>query len=158
LSIYVNKKTDFTVGEIIFAINVVIFSFAAYFLGIEVALYSILTYLAASKTVDFFIEGIEEYIGITIISDESEKIRKMLIKEFGKGVTIYKGKKGFNKTKNETDILFTFVTRLEVNKIKQEIINIDYDSVIIEHGIKEVRGGIVKKRPLQKSLNEDLED
>lgn len=149
LSIYLSKKFGLSIGEIIFIINICIFSLAAFLLSAEVALYSILTYLTASKTIDFFIQGIEEYIGITIISKKSEEIRKKLIKDFGKGVTIYNGKNGYlEDSKKEVDILFTFVTRLEVNKIKQNIISIDHDVVIIEQGIKEVRGGIIKKRPL----------
>ena len=148
LSIYLNKKIGFSIGEIIFGINIIIFSIAAFLLGIEAALYSILTYLIASKTIDFFVQGIEEYIGLTIISKNNEEIKKKLIK-FGKGVTVYKGKNGYQeKEAKDTDILFTFVTRLEVTKIKQEIILIDPTAVIIEQGIKEVHGGIIKKRPL----------
>jgi uncharacterized membrane-anchored protein YitT (DUF2179 family) len=148
LSVYLSKKVGLSIGEVIFIINIIIFSFAAFLLGIEAALYSVLTYLAASKTIDFFVQGIEEYIGITVISKKSEEIRNKLIKDFGKGVTIYNGKSGYlGDSKNEIDILFTFVTRLEVIKIKQEIILIDPEAVIIEQGIKEVRGGIVKKRP-----------
>ncbi len=149
LSIYLNKKTGWSIGEIIFIINIMIFSFAAFSLGIEAALYSVLTYLAASKTIDFFVQGIEEYIGITVISKKSDEIRKKLIKDFGKGVTVYNGRGGYlDDSKNEIDILFTFVTRLEANKIKQEIILIDSEAVILEQGIKDVRGGIIKKRPL----------
>ena len=149
LSLYLTNKIGLSIGEIIFLINIIIFSFAAFLLGIEAALYSILTYLAASKTIDFFVQGIEEYIGITIISKKSDEIRKKLIKDFGKGVTIYNGKRGYlDSSEKEIDILFTFVTRLEVTKIKQGIILTDPEAVIIEQGIKEVRGGIIKKRPL----------
>ncbi len=149
LSIYLSKKMGLSIGEIIFGVNIIIFSFAAFLLGIEAALYSILTYLVASKTIDFFVQGVEEYIGMTIISTKSDEIRKKLIKDLGKGVTIYNGKRGYlGESEKEIDILFTFVTRLEVNKIKKEIILTDPDAVIIEQGIKEVRGGIVKKRPL----------
>ena len=151
LSVYLNKRIGFSIGEIIFFINIIIFSSAAFLLGIEAALYSILTYLAASKTIDFIVQGIEEYIGITVISKKSDEIREKLIKTFGKGVTIYKGKRGYSNDSakdKEMDILFTFVTRLEVTKIKQGIILIDPNAVIIEQGLNEVRGGIVKKRPL----------
>lgn len=147
LSIYLNKKTGLSMGEVIFIINVIIFTFAAFLLSVEAALYSLLTYLVASKTVDFFIQGIEEYIGITIISPKNEKIRKMLINEFGKGATIYEGRRGYFSEK-KIDILFTFVTRLEVVRIKQEILKIDSKAVILEQGIKEVTGGVIKKRPL----------
>jgi uncharacterized membrane-anchored protein YitT (DUF2179 family) len=157
LSIYLNKKIGLSIGEIVFIINLIIFSFAALLLGIESALYSILTYLAASKTIDFFVQGIEEYIGLTIISYKSKEIKKKLIENFGKGVTIYKGKSGYyDDSGKEVDILYTFVTRLEVTKIKDEIILIDPDTVIIEQGIKDVRGGIIKKRPLHRSSNTTL--
>lgn len=151
LSIYLNKKFGLSIGEVVFGLNAIIFSVAAILLSVESALYSILTYLAASKTIDFFVQGIEEYIGLTVISKKSEDIRKMLINEAGKGVTIFVGKNGYqeNKTKQKNiDILYTFVTRLEVVKIKQKILLTDSNAVIIEQGIHEIHGGIVKKRPL----------
>lgn len=149
LSIYLSKKLPLSIGEIIFAINLIIFSFAALLLGTEIALYSILTYIVASRTVDFFIQGVEEYIGLTIISKKSEEIRKKLTKDFGKGVTIYNGRSGYlDESRKEVDVLFTFITRLELTKIRQGIINIDPEAVIIEQGIKDVTGGIIKRRPL----------
>jgi uncharacterized membrane-anchored protein YitT (DUF2179 family) len=147
LSVYLNRKTGFSMGEIIFFINVIIFSFAAIFLGIEAALYSILTYLVASKSIDFISHGIEEYTGLTIISDKNEEIRKKLF-EMGNGVTIYKGNKGYanEKDKKEIDILFTIVSRLEVFKIKKAIQEIDVHALIIEESISEIEGGFIKKR------------
>lgn len=147
LSVYLNRKTGFSIGEIVFFINVVIFSFAAIFLGIEIALYSVLTYLVASKSIDFISHGMEEYIGLTIISDKNNEIRKRLY-ELGNGVTIYKGNKGYanEKDKREIDILFTIVSRLEVFKIKKAIQEIDVNALIIEETISEIEGGFIKKR------------
>lgn len=147
LSVYLNRKTGFTMGEIIFFINIIIFSFAAIFLGIEAALYSLLTYLVASKSVDFISHGIEEYTGLTIISDKNKEIRKKLI-ELGNGVTIYKGSKGYSeeKERKDIDVLFTIVTRLEVVKIKSEIERIDNHALIIEEKISEIEGGVIKRR------------
>jgi uncharacterized membrane-anchored protein YitT (DUF2179 family) len=147
LSVYLNRKTGFSMGEIIFFINVIIFSVAAAFLGVEVALYSILTYLVASKSVDFISHGLEEYTGMTIISDKNKEIRKKLF-EFGNGVTVYKGNKGYanEKDKKEIDILFTIVTRLEVFKIKKAIQSIDPQALIIEESINEIDGGFIKRR------------
>lgn len=147
LSVYLNRKTGFSMGEIIFFINLVIFSFAAVLLGIEPALYSVLTYLVASKTVDFISHGIEDYTGLMIISDESESVRKRLIL-LGKGVTVLKGNKGnsFEKNTKEIDVLFTVVTRLEVFKIKKEIADIDPQAFIVEQNVNEMSGGFIKKR------------
>jgi uncharacterized membrane-anchored protein YitT (DUF2179 family) len=147
LSVYLNRRTGFSMGEIIFFINIIIFSFAAVFLGIEIALYSLLTYLVASKSVDFISHGLEEYTGLTIISDKNKQIRKKLF-ELGNGVTIYKGNKGYadDKDKKEIDILFTIVTRLEVSKIKSEISKLDDKALIIEEKISEIEGGVIKKR------------
>ncbi len=91
LAIYLSKKTGLTIGDIILIFNIIIFSFGAYILSIEIALYAILTYFSASKTVDFIIEGVEEYTGITIISNNSEKIRLMITEKLERGVTIYSG-------------------------------------------------------------------
>ena len=147
LSIYISRRIGFSIGEIIFFINVIIFSVAAFLLGIEAALYSILTYLAASKTVDFISHGIEEYTSLTIISEKNEEIRKKLVKYLGKGVTVYKGKKGFSEDRQkEIDILFTVVTRLEVFKIKKEILNTDPSALMIESSVNEMHGGFIKKR------------
>jgi len=150
LAIYLNRKINLSIGEIIFGINILIFSVAAIFLSIETALYSMLIYISATKTVDFIVEGIEEYIGITIISKKSSEIRKRLLKDLGKGVTIYKGKGGNAEGTEgqDIDILFTIVTRLEVSNIKNEILSIDPLALVIENSINEVHGGILRdKRP-----------
>ena len=157
LAIYLSKKTGLTIGDIILIFNITIFSFGAYILSIEVALYAILTYLAASKTIDYIIEGIEEYTGITIISNRSEKIRLMITEELGSGVTIYSGKGGHGKKSNnlkQIDIIYTVITRLETARLRTEIDKIDADAFIIMNSIKDTKGGMIKKRPLEKQIND----
>jgi len=147
LSVYLNRKTGFSIGEIIFLINIIIFSFAAIFLSIEATLYSILIYLVASKTVDFIVHGIEEYISLTIISNKNREIKKKLVESLEKGVTVYKGTGGHSDSFNgETEILYTVITRLEVVRIKNDILKIDPNAVIIEQSVSEVYGGFLKKR------------
>lgn len=151
LALYVSKKTTLTVGDVILFINIVIFSAAAILLGIEKAFYSVLIYLAASKAVDFIIEGIDEYTGVTIISDKSDEIRKAIIEKTGRGVTIFSGKKGFGKrgeVDHEIDIVYTVITRLEISKLKSDIDNIDENAFIVFQSINDTKGGMVKKRPL----------
>jgi len=149
LAIYVSKKTGLTVGDVILLINLIIFSFGVYILSVEIALYAVLTYLSAAKTVDFIIEGVEEYIGITIISKESDEIRKMIIEDLGRGVTIYNGKGGYSPAgehSNSIDILFTVITRLEISTLNQKIEAIDDKAFIIMNSIKDAKGGIIKRR------------
>ena len=88
LAIFLSKKLGTTIGDIVIIINVIIFSVFSYFLGIEVAMYSMITYLAASKTLDFLVEGIEEYIGVTIVSSKCEEIKEMIYNKLGRGVTV----------------------------------------------------------------------
>lgn len=151
LAIYLSKKFRTTIGDIIMVINILIFSAAAYFLSIEVALYSMITYLSASKTLDFLVEGIEEYIGVTIIAKQSEKIRQMIINHMGRGVTVYSGKKGYGKRgeSQDTDIIFTVITRLELNKLHAEIEKIEPDAFVVMNSVKDTKGGMIKKRPLK---------
>lgn len=150
LAIYLSKKFGTTIGDIIIVINVIIFLTAAYFLGIEVALYSMITYLAASRTLDFIVEGIEEYIGVTIVSSRSEKMREMIIDKMGRGVTIYSGKGGYGKRgeTKEVDIIYTVITRLELNKLNTEIQKVEPDAFVVMNSVKDTKGGMIKKRPL----------
>ncbi len=151
LAIALSRTTGATIGDIILTVNIIIFSAAAYFLGAEAALYSIITYLAASKTLDFIIEGIEEYTGITIVSSHSEEIRAMVTEKLGMGVTVYKGKRGFGKHghQNDTDIIFTVITRLEISKLRNEIEKIDPHAFVVMNSVKDTRGGMIKKRPFK---------
>ena len=151
LAIFLSRKFGATIGDIIIAINVVIFSVAAYFLSVEIALYSMITYLSASKTLDFIIEGIEEYMGVTIISAHNEKIRQMIIEKLGRGVTIYNGKRGFGNAgeTKDIDIIYTVVTRLELNRLNTEIAKIDSKAFVVMSSIKDTKGGMIKKRPLK---------
>lgn len=146
LSVYINRKTGFGVSEIILFLNILIFITAGFLLGIETALYSMITYIIASKAIDFTSHGFEEYTGITIISDKSNKIRKKLFEDLGKGITVYSGEKGNSKEKEKIDILFTIVTRLEVFKVKKSVSEIDPSALIIEQRIADIEGGFMKKR------------
>jgi uncharacterized membrane-anchored protein YitT (DUF2179 family) len=152
LAIYLSRKKSLTVGDFILLFNIVIFSVAAALLSVEVALYSILTYLSASKTVDFILEGIEEFTGVTIISVRSHLITEMIQNKLGRGLTIYSGRKGFGKSgasDQYIDIIFTVITRLEINRLTTEVELIDPRAFIIMQSIKDTRGGMVKKRPLK---------
>ncbi len=150
LAIFLSRKLGTTIGDIIIVINVIIFSAAAYFLSMEIALYSMITYLSASKTLDFIVEGIDEYIGVTIVSSHSEEIREMIIHVMGRGVTVYNGKRGYGKRgeTKEVDIIYTVITRLELNKLNTEIKKITPDAFIVMNSVRDTKGGMIKKRPL----------
>jgi len=152
LAISLTKKLGLTVGDIILIVNILIFSAAAWILSVETALYSILTYISASKTVDFVIEGIEEYTAVTIISIKAESVRMMIIEKMGRGVTTFKGEKGYGKrghTEGDMKIIYTVITRLEVSKLNTEIEKIDPHAFVIMSSVKDTRGGMIKKRPLK---------
>jgi len=152
LAIFLNRKFRLTIGDIILIFNILIFSVVAYLLSIETALYSILTYLSASKTVDFVIEGIEEYTAITIVSHKADEIRRMISQKLGRGVTVYQGKRGFGTrgdNKGDMEIIYSVVTRLEVNKLTTEIEKIDPQAFVVMSSVKDTRGGMIKKRPLK---------
>lgn len=152
LAIALSKKSSMSVGDVISIINILIFSASAYLIGMKIALYSMLTYFVASKTVDFITNGIEEYIGITIISEKSDELQQVIIRNLGRGVTVYKGESGFGSTglkeNVERKILFCVVTRLETHKILVEIEKVDAKAFVIQHSINETKGGMIKKRPL----------
>jgi uncharacterized membrane-anchored protein YitT (DUF2179 family) len=134
------------VGDVILLLNIFIFAAAAFFLGIESAMYSVLTYLAASRTIDFILHGIEEYTAITIISDRSQEIREAIILLLNRGVTVYKGRRGL--TDEEQDILYCVVTRLEIGKVKNAVRELDEAAFIVVHALADAEGGLIKAKGL----------
>lgn len=144
------KRTPFTVTEIILAINILIFIIAAFELGVMTALYSVLTYFTASKSIDFVVEGIEAYTGVTIISGQSELLKHRLVNEMGRGITVYKGERGFLPGQFETsadcDIIFTVVTRLELRRLKNLVQETDPKAFVFASTIKEASGGVLRRR------------
>ena len=131
------------VGDVILLLNVIIFSAAAFFLGIESALYSMLTYFAASKTIDFLIHGVDEHTAITIISEKSDEIRKAIVRDLKRGVTVYKGEGGLDRASQ--DILFCVVTRLEIGGVKRVVRDIDASAFIVVYPLADAEGGVTKK-------------
>jgi uncharacterized membrane-anchored protein YitT (DUF2179 family)/heme-degrading monooxygenase HmoA len=146
-ALLISKRSSvLKVGDVILAFNVVLFLCAMAVLGIEAALYSILTYLAAARTLDFVIHGIEQYTAMTIVSSESAAIREEITGTLQRGVTIYKGFGGL--TNAEQDILYCVVTRLEIGKVKSIVRSIDPHAFIVAHALADVDGGVVKRTPL----------
>lgn len=147
LALYISRNSMLTVGNIILILNIIIFAFAAVFLNIETAMYAILTYLSASNTIDFVVNGLEQYTGVTIISDKNAEIKEFIIEKMKRGVTIYKGEGGYG-IKKDIDILYTVVTKLEMSKLQTEIRQIDPDAFVVQQQIADIKGGVVKRQSL----------
>lgn len=153
LALFVSRKAGMSVGDLILLFNILIFSSAAWFLDFERAMYSTLTYLSASKTIDFVIHGLEEYTGVTIVSERSEEIRRIIVYQMGWGVTLLKGKRGYGshgEKNHDMDVIYTVITRLEINKLKGLIERIDPNAFMVMHSINDSKGGMIKKNPLHR--------
>lgn len=151
LAVYLSRKASLSVGDFVLILNILIFIVVALVLSVQTALYSILTYLAASKTIEFVVNGIEEYTGVTIISENSDAIRRALTERLGRGVTVYAGHRGYGshgEQPSPIDIVFTVVTRLEVSQVTAEVNRLDPRAFIIMHSVNDAKGGMVKKRAL----------
>ncbi|HSJ67507.1 MAG TPA: YitT family protein [Anditalea sp.] len=146
---YTNKNSAFTSTEVILLVNSLLMFGVAWEFGLETAMYSILTYYTAMKTSDYVVDGFEEFTALTIISKEHEKVKSVIVKDFGKAISVYKGERGYLPgafdIKDDCDIVLTIVTRLEVHRIKQTITKIDPKAFFYIQSIKEVKGGIGKQ-------------
>ena len=151
LAVYLSRKLPASIGDIVLIINIVIFGVAAWLLSIETALYSILAYLAAAKTVDFILVGIEEYIGLTVISFHSTEIRQLITEKMHRGATVYECTQGYGSHGHQrvkVEAVFTIITRLEVMELTDEIHKIDPQAFVFMQSISDMRGGLAKKRAL----------
>jgi uncharacterized membrane-anchored protein YitT (DUF2179 family) len=151
LAVYINPRSVLSIGQIILVINIFIFGIAAFFLGIESALYSILTYLAATQTINYIVQGFDEFTSVTIVSAKSELIKHVIMRHLHRGVTVYKGERGFGKTEitdKNVDIIVTVITRLEVQRLVARVQQIDPTAFIVTNSVSGVRGGLIKRQPL----------
>ena len=146
-ALLISKRSHlFSVGDVILGFNVAIFLVAMLVLGVEEALYSILTYVTAAKTLDFVLHGIDQYTAITIVSDHSAAIRERITRELGRGVTVYKGRGGMSGT--ELEILYCVVTRLEIGKVKGIVHELDKAAFVVFHPLAGAEGGRIKRMDL----------
>lgn len=151
LALFMARRINISIGDFIMASNFLIFLAAGLLLGIEEAMYSMISYFVASKTVDFFISGIEEYLGLTIISHNNNLIKERIIEEMNTGVTVFASKGGYGNrgdTKSHDEVLYTVITRLEFLKVRQIVQEVDKSAFIVIEGVRDVSGGMVKRRTL----------
>lgn len=150
LALLTTRKIGLNVSEVIFAMNTLLFLTAAWSFGIGTALYSIVTYFSAIKSLDYITHGLEQYTSLHIISSKSESIKALIVKKFGKGITIVKGERGYlpdsYEFKADCDIIITVVTRLELLRIKDEIRKLDPNAFMFIQYIKEASGGILRNK------------
>lgn len=143
-ALVISRRGDLLrVGDLILLFNAALFTIAIFVLGVEGALYSILTYAAAAKTLNFILHGFDEYTALTIVSDQHAAIRSRIIRDLGRGVTVYKGYGGMSGS--ERDILYCVVTRLEIGKVKAIVQELDPAAFIVFHPLSGAVGGVVKK-------------
>ncbi len=144
VALIISKRNGvFKVGDVILAFNIVLFLIAIAFLGVEPALYSILTYVTAARTLNFVIYGLEEFTAITIVSSEGPAIRTKIIATLERGVTVIKGSGGMSNT--EKEILYCVVTRLEIEKVKSIAREHDPHAFLTMQPLVDVVGGTFRR-------------
>jgi uncharacterized membrane-anchored protein YitT (DUF2179 family) len=150
IAVFTKRRTGFSNSEIIMLFNTFIFAGAAFHFGLETAMYSLITYYSATRATDYVVDGIEQYTSINIISAQHEKVKDFLVNEMGKGITVYKGQRGYLPgsfaIKEDCEIIVTIVTRLEINQIQDSISEIDPKAFMYIQNVKEAAGGILKER------------
>lgn len=150
IAVFTKRKTGFSNSEIIMAINTVIFAVAAIQFGIETAMYSLITYFTATRATDYVVDGIEEFTAMNIITSRQEEVKSLLVNELGKGITVYKGERGYLPgsfdVKTDCDIIVTIVTRLEIKQIQDLLLKADPNAFVYVQSIKEASGGILKAK------------
>lgn len=150
LAVYTTKKIGLTTTEVILYTNVILFLLVGITVGIESAMYSIITYYTAMRALDYVVDGIEEYNALHIISSRHEEIKSLIVNEFDKGITVQKGERGYLPgsfdVKSDVDIIITIVTRLELLAVQQAVAELDETAFMYVHTIREARGGILSRK------------
>ncbi|KQL54446.1 hypothetical protein AN964_13710 [Heyndrickxia shackletonii] len=146
LAILINKKFPFSVGEIIMFINVFILAIAGFVFNWNRAMYSIIAYIIATKTIDVVVQGLDQSKSVWIISDNYKEIGDAILARLGRGVTYLKGEGAF--TEDEKQVIFCIINRLEEAKLKTIVEELDDKAFLAFGDIAEVRGGNFKKKDI----------
>lgn len=146
LAILFSSNTAFSVGEIIMFFNLIIFTVAGFVFTWEQAMYSVLSYFIAYKTIDIVIQGLDESKSVYIISDYVEEVGEAIMDRLGRGVTYLHGEGAY--TGDNKKIIFTVITRIEEAKLKSIVEDIDTQAFLAIGNIAEVRGGRFKKKSI----------
>jgi len=147
LGIFINNKLGISIGKVILFFNAILFLITAVLLSIEIAMYSILTFIVTAKIIDLMIEGFEDYVGLMIVSDKTDTINKELIQTIETGTTLYKSSGGYGKSgsQSEKNIIHTVINRIDIRRTYKLIDLIDKNAFIIEFDVNNIKGGIHTK-------------
>ncbi|HEX6971921.1 MAG TPA: YitT family protein, partial [Limnochordia bacterium] len=146
LALVAGKKFAFSVGEIVMFLNIFILGSAGLVFGWDRAMYSLIAYFIAFKTIDAVIVGFDESKSVTIISKKYAEIEDVIINRLGRTVTRLHGQRGYSK--EETDVLLCIVTRLELSKLKSIIAEQDPNAFVAIENVHDVLGGRFGKRSI----------
>lgn len=146
VAIILDKRSGFSVGEIIMFFNLFILGSAGLVFTWDKAMYSLVAYFVAFKVIDLTIEGLDESKGVMIISNNPDEIAAALMARLGRGVTILHGEGGY--TREPKKVLYSVVTRLEIAKLKSIIYEKDEGAFVTIQEVHEVVGGRVKKKAI----------
>ncbi|WP_251443399.1 YitT family protein [Veillonella intestinalis] len=146
VAIILDKKSSFSVGEIVMICNLFILGAAGFVYSWNSAMYSLIAYFVAYKMMDMTITGLEESKGIMIITDSPDEIREVLMHRLGRGVTVLFGEGGYSKEPKK--VLYSVVTRLEITKMKDIVYEQDENAFITITDVHDVFGGQFGKKTI----------
>lgn len=146
IAIILCKGGIFSIGQIVMIFNVFIFTFAAFVLGWDRALYSMLAYFVAHKAVDIIIDGFDEAKAVMIVTDNGDEIADAINARLGRGVTFLEGRGGYSKDKKT--VIYSVVTRLEISKLRSIINDKDENAFVTINDVSDVMGGTEHKHAI----------
>jgi len=146
VAIIMDKKSVFSVGEVVMFINLFILSSAGLLYGWDKAMYSLVAYFVISKMIDVVIKGLDESYAVMIVTNSHEDITSALNDRLGRGVTLLHGAGGY--TGESKEVLYCVVTRLEVDKLKEIVLEKDENAFVTINAVHDIIGGRFKKKAI----------
>lgn len=144
VAIYMDNKSSFSVGEIVMFFNFFILGAAGFVFSWNSAMYSLIAYFICSRMIDAVSTGLDSSKGIFIVTSDYDKVSDAIVHDMHRAVTRLHGQGGF--LKDDKDVLYCVVTRLEVTKLKQVVHGIDPAAFLSVFDVQEVQGGLVKRK------------
>lgn len=146
VAIILDKKTAFSVGEVVMFFNLFILGSAGFLFGWNKAMYSLVAYFVIAKMIDVVIKGLDESYAVLIVTSEHVRMAAALMARLGRGVTLLHGEGGYSGV--ERKVLYAVVTRLEIQKLKEIVLEEDASAFVTINPVNDIIGGSFKKRAI----------
>lgn len=133
-----NQFWGWSIGKSMLIIDIIVVAGSIFIIGLEKAMFTLLTVYIGSKAIDFIVEGLDERVAVLIMSNSSDQILNVVRDQMLRGITVLEGRGGYTGANKE--VLYIVISKQEIIRLKHIIHEIDSHAYVTMHNVHELIG------------------